>query len=44
MINEKIGEQEEIEKNKKMNKSINKNLYNSKNEQRKKIDKEIKIK
>lgn len=34
----------QIERNKKMNKSINKNLYNWKNEQRKKIDKEIKIK
>lgn len=40
-----MKKQEEIDrKNKKMNKSINKNLYNWKNEQRKKIDKEIKIK
>lgn len=40
-----MKKQEEIDrKNKKMNKSINKNLYNWKNEQRKKIDKKIKIK
>lgn len=43
-MKKQVNRKRQIEKNKKMNKSINKNLYNWKNEQRKKIDKEIKIK